>query len=294
MELDAPALLLDPGERVTPARVRRFLEALRGEANTNNTINARFWELRSALRIMHPDRDFSWLNKPGGQSLSALLPTVMKPTRIIDIRELARWGQDLMDEGLKENADPRIEWFRNGLLVAILAGRAPRQRSLASLRLGHSILRRGDCYYVALGAEDTKGHKPLRYPLHKSLTPRIDHYLAVERPRLLNGRVHDWFWVNRNGDRLGEIGIEGIILRGAKARFGFAVRTQRFRHSLATTNMILDPTTPGIVAAVLGNSPFVVEHHYDLGGQIEAARRWHNTLDTYIDIQGENPGSPLK
>lgn len=284
VQVDRLALSLCPVDRVTPARVRAFLAALQCEGNTNNTIKARFWELRSALRILHPDRDFSWLNKPGGQSLSMLLPTVRKAVRIIDSRELARWGEDLMDEALSRGStNRRTETYRNGLLVAILSNRAPRQLSLASLRLGHSVALHGACYRLTFHAADTKADKRLAYPLRPSLTPRIDHYLEVERPRLLGRHSHDWFWVNRNGDRLAETGIEGVIRRGSKARFGFSFGTHCFRHALATTNMVLNPTHPGVVAAVLGNSPIVVERNYDHGKQIEAARRWQDVWETYLE-----------
>ena len=282
-QVDRPALFLDPVDRVIPARIRLFLEALRDGGNTNNTIKARFWELRSALRIVRPDCDFSWLNRPGGESLELLLPTERKSVQVLDVRELALWGEDLMDQGLRADAGRQTELFRNGLLVAILANRAPRQRSIASLRLGKTVLLRGDSYQIIFAAENTKSGRRLEYPLRPSLTQRIDHYLTMERPRLLRGQTHNWFWVNRNGDRLGERGIEGIIWRGSKARFGFGFGTHRFRHALATTSLILNPTNPSITAAVLGNSPVVVERNYDHGKQIEAARRWQDVLETYLE-----------
>ena len=139
--LDPPALLLPPADRVTPARMRLFLKALRREGNTNNTIKARCWEMRSALRVMLPGRDYRWLNKPAGQSLEVLLPTRRKPIRLIGIAELTAWGHDLMQEGLAAQPGRRMESFRNGLLIAILADRAPRLRSLASLRLRNPVHR---------------------------------------------------------------------------------------------------------------------------------------------------------
>ncbi len=276
--LDPPALLLPPADRVTPARMRLLLRALRREGNTNNTIKARCWEMRSALRIMLPDRDFRWLNKPAGRSLEVLLPTVRKPIRLMSIAELTTWGHDLMRDGMAARPSRRTEDFRNGLLVAILADRAPRLRSLASLRLGRGIRRYGPCYRLTFRIKDTKGKRFLEYDLHPSLTTRIDHYLTVERPRLLDVQNHDWFWVNRDGSRLDEVGITGVTWRGSQARFGFAFGTHRFRSALATAGTVTSAATAATVAAVLGNSPAVAERYYVIGGQIEAARSLHETL----------------
>ena len=277
-QVDPPALLLPPADRVSPARMRLFLKALRREGNTNNTIKARFWEMRSALRVMLPGRDYRWLNKPAGQSLEVLLPTRRKPIRLIGLAELTAWAHDLMQDGLAAQPGRRTESFRNGLLVAILADRAPRLRSLASLRLGRGIQRHGPCYRLTFRAQDTKGKRLLEYNLHPSLTPQVEHYLAVERPRLLSGQNHDWFWVNRNGGRLDEVGITGVICRGSQERFGFAFGTHRFRHALATGGIVTSRAATATVAKVLGNSAAIAERYYAIGGQVEAARSLHDTL----------------
>ena len=278
---DPLALLLPPADRVTPTRIRMFLEALRERGNTNNTIKTRFWELRSALRIMQPDRDFRWLNYPAGQSLHAMLPTTLRHVDVMRIDDLARWGQELMGEALQlPESSRRAVQYRNGLLVAMLANRAPRLGSIVTLRLGQGIVRSGPCYRLAFRVGENKGKKRLEYGLTEFLTPWIDHYLAVERAHLLAGATLDWFWINAQGKQLGIRGIEGVIRRGSLAQFGKAFGTHCFRHAFATANMIADPTTPGMVAAVLGNSPAVVEQSYALGGQLEAAARFHDALRT--------------
>ena len=277
---DPSALQHPPGARVTPQRVRLFLAALQAAGNTNNTIKARFWELRATLRIMLPDHDFRWLNYPAGQSLHAMLPTVLQPVGIMDIHILEQWGQEMMAAARDLPVSLRRSVLhRNGLLVAILANRAPRIRSLADLRVGRGIFHDGACYRLEFSAAETKGKRRLGYALHRSLITHIDHYLAVERPILLGMKTHDWFWVGNDGDRFGIRGIEGALRRASMARFGHCVGTHSFRHALATASMIANPTTPGTIAAVLGNSPAVVEAHYALGGQLEAGARFQDVLE---------------
>ena len=109
----------------------------------------------------------------------------------------------------------------------------------------------------------------------------------------MTGTVHNWFWVNENGGQLALRGIEGALRRGPLARFGRVLGAHCFRHALETANMIANPTTPAVVAAVLGNSPAVVEQHYILSGQIEAAQRLHNSLEV-ARAQGSLPSrSPI-
>jgi hypothetical protein len=279
-DTDPAALLLPPTDRATPARARRFLAALQAARNTNNTIKARFWEIRAALRIMRPEINLRWLNYPAGESLHAMLPTTLGQSNIQDIRELAQWGRDLMAEALAMPPSvARAVRYRNGLIIAILANRAPRLRSLATLRWGTGVVRSGDCYRLAFGVADMKGKRRLEYGLHPSLTAPIDHYIEVERPCLQGRRSHGAFWVNQAGNPLGQRGIDGVVRRGSRARFGKAFGPQEFRIALATASMIANPTTPGMIAAVLGNSPAVVEAHYALGGQLEAATQHQHTLE---------------
>lgn len=272
------SLALPVADRITPARMRLYLQALLDHDNTHNTVSARFMELRSALRIMYPDRDFGWLVRPGGASLRRLLTIRRKPVRFLDIGELASWGRDLMDEGLRRPGQKGLVLFRNGLLIAVLADRAPRQRSLAELRIGHSIQRVERGYTLSFTAADTKAKRQLGYGLHSSLTPCVKHYLDAVRPQLLQGQVHNWFWVGIGGERLDAIGIAGMMRRASKARFGSLVGTHDFRRALATAAMIANPRTPALAAAILGNSPVVAEKHYVVGGQVEAAGILHGLL----------------
>ena len=279
-ERDPGALLLAPVERVTPARLRILLAALREAGNTNNTIKARLWELRSALHVMAPDADFRWLNYPAGNSLEMLLPTELKGVDIMDIRLLQQWGADDMAKALTmPPSTARAILYRNGLLVALFAGRAPRIGSMASIRIGQGLTRSEDRYRMAFTAAQTKGKRRLSYDVSPALTHQIDHYLGVERPCLLNGKCHDWLWVNKQGNPLRLRGIEGVVRRGSQARFGKAMGTHRFRHSLATSSLIADPSNPGKVAAILGNSPAVVAAHYALGGQLEAGQQFLMDLE---------------
>src|SRR4051812_17275101 len=131
-ELD-PAV--PPASRVSRARAKLFAKALRARANANNSIHARFWELRSALRILQPDADFAWLTSWLGR-----LPIRLREVEAFDSRILAAWGHQLMQSALA-HPQPMVRQtrYRNGLMIAIMAARA----TLAGPR-GHAPGAAGD------------------------------------------------------------------------------------------------------------------------------------------------------
>jgi len=127
---------ITPAMRVTREHVAAYFKCLR-DSQCNASVIARLTELRSALLIMHPDDDFRWLTSPGGRSLSSVLPVSNKPIQIIDSKVLYDWGLTMTEEALQDpNPEHRRIMFRNGVLLALFAARAPRVMSMASLRLG--------------------------------------------------------------------------------------------------------------------------------------------------------------
>jgi len=260
-----------PAARVTRPRAKLFAKALRARGNSNNSMHARFWELRSALRVMQPDEGFACLT-----SWLGLLPIERQDVEVFDSRALAAWGHQLMQSALA-HPQPMVRQtrYRNGLMIAILAARAPRLRALAALRLGRQVLQGADGgWQLSFKPQDIKTQRGVAYDVPDSLFASIDRYVAVERRELLCGRQHDWFWVNRHGEKLGSRGIEGAIRRGSGKQFGQVFGPHRFRHSLATTAAYADPANPGLAASVLAISDEVNAAHYNLARQDDAMRRF--------------------
>ncbi len=271
-ELD-PAV--PPATRVTLARAKLHAKALRAHGNSNNSIHARFWELRSALRVLQPDEDFGWLTGWLGR-----LPITLRDVEAFDSRVLAAWGHQLM-QGALAHPRPMVRQtrYRNGLMIAILAARAPRLRALAAMRLGRQVTRGADGgWLLSFKPQDVKTERPVEYDAPESLLASIDRYVAIERQELLQGRQHDWLWVNRNGEKLGIRGIEGVIRRGSGEQFGRIFGPHRFRHSLATTAAYADPSNPGLAASVLAISEEVNAAHYNQARKDDAMRRFQTHI----------------
>lgn len=274
---------LDPAEpparRVTPARVRRYLALLRELENSNYTIYGLFADLRSALRVMMPEQDFSWLTRPGGVPLRSRLKMKGRSFDVPSSLVLYEWGVDLMADALRLTGHVRRRvQYRDGLLIAVFAARARRHRAMTGLRLGHELERNGDVYRITLPPELVKTKKPDEFSLPERLTEYIDRYIKVERQELLAGQVHDAFWVNWDGAPLRYRGIDKRIRWLSAKRFGKAFGPHRFRHAAATSAAIDAAHIPGLGAAMLGISGKVAEEHYNRAKHAHAAIKYQNVV----------------
>jgi hypothetical protein len=266
--LDAAAHPLD---RVTLPRLGQYFEALRAAGNADHTIVGYFAGLRSALRILAPERDSSFVSKPNGTTIRSLLPMRKRQFAVPDASVLFAWSLELI-EAAQRTADPYAAaiLLRDGLLIAIFASRARRLRAMAGLRLGRELRREGERYVVDLPLELVKTRKRDRFLLPAALDEPMRAYLDIARPGLLQGKIHDAIWVGSSGDPLTARGITAVVERRSRERFGITFRPHRFRHAIGTTLPLKLPEHPGLAAAFLGGSRGVIQESYNRSGQAAA------------------------
>lgn len=275
---------LDPSKaaprRITRRRLRAYFHALRRAANADYTIIGRFSELALAMKILAPGENMSWIRHPDGVSIYTLLPRAKRHLMVPDSTVLFDWALRIMDEA---EAEPsrygRLAAHRDGLLLAMLAARGRRLRSMALLRPGRELIQREGHYRIELTPEQVKTGKPDRFDLPRRLTPYVRHYLEVVRPALLKGLPNDALWIGRPGKQLTAKAIQALTLRRTRQRFGQAFGPHRFRHAIGTTAALRDPGHPGLAAGVLGISDGVLEQHYNRAGQSQAAAKFADLIE---------------
>jgi len=196
-----------------------------------------------------------------------------------DAAVLFRWGLDLIEAapGVQDRLRRSVQ-VRDGLLIAILASRAPRIRTVAAMRLGSSIVRDGDRFRLVFGPDQMKTRRHLEYLLPATLTRHVERYLTVERVALLGGRCHDAFWVKRDGSALRAGALAYRIRWLSRKRFGIAFGPHRFRYAVGSSMAQADPESPGVAASVLGISPQILRKHYDRATQDAAAAAFQAEL----------------
>lgn len=268
-----------PTSRPTPERVAAFLDDMVELGNADHTITGRLQELTDALRVMAPGEDFRWIQAPGGVPIRSLLEMRKRDFVVYHPRVLFRWGIRLMEEAIAMKAPCRRRVrLRDGLMIAVLASRAPRRRSVQVMELGRQVRHDGQGWWIVLGRGDVKTGKSLEYPVPKALWGWIERYVSVERLELLGGKVTDAFWINSDGEPL-QSPETRIFVQSAK-EFG---RTNRFgphrlRYGIATYGPRELPDSPGVTTAILGITPDVEGEHYERGDQVAAANDFHDLL----------------
>ena len=270
--------LTAPAARVTRQAVTAYAKHMRG-THCNASLITQLSSLRTALRILQSEADFRWLTAPGGRSLASLLPVSKTSIQVIGSKVLYEWGHALMREALAEaHPEQRRLTYRDGLLIALFAARAPRVRSMASLLLGKTVIKNGGTYRLVFECDDVKTRRRIEYDAPAGLSAAFDHYIAVERTELLGMQSHWAFWLDRYGEPLSASDISQIVRRRSEQRFGKAFGPHRFRHAVGTTAPLLDPAHPGVAAAFLGISEHMVERHYNRASQADVASKLHATL----------------
>src|SRR5215469_5843245 len=174
--------LATPAARVTRERVEAYLADLRAHGNACGTIHIRILQLCRMLDVMAPGSRPEWLGRLLAKAHAAIQPTRDDRARLVPVATLVELARALMDRAeTSTDLPPRLRavTYRDGLMVMILLASWLRVGNLAALRLGHSLVRRGDCWWVVFEARQTKNRRPINLPLPAELTPMIGRYLGV-------------------------------------------------------------------------------------------------------------------
>ena len=270
---------VSPNKRLTLERLDSYFEHLQSCGNADRSVIGRFEELQSALTLMYPGQDFSWVTKPYGIPLSNQLEMRVRNPFIPGSRELLTWATDLFRSGTElQDTRARCSQVRDAVMIALLATLAPRQRALTSLRLGVHVQRVGSEWMLNQTPSITKAGKSLVLPISGEVAVMLERYLEVERPELLNGGVRDSLWISWYGTPLSTSGIVNMLWRRSRARFGVGFSTHRFRTSLTTTATLEAPDRPFDAALILGHGVKVSLANYNRAKAIAASQRHQRRL----------------
>jgi integrase/recombinase XerD len=182
LTLIAPKTLAEaPGERITPERVRAYVDSLIAIGHSTQTILARLQELGEVARVMDGERGWSFIN-----DLASKVRARHRPARN---KTHLRLSNELVDLGFKliqaadalDRLDAAIT-YRDVLLIGFLALIPLRRRNVADLILERTLLREGSNWIVAFDENDTKTHAAFEIGLPEVLRAPLETYLSVYRP----------------------------------------------------------------------------------------------------------------
>lgn len=277
---------LEPRERITPERVKAYVEYLESLGNGGQTILSRLQELGDFARAVAPDQSWSFINRVASKVRAQTVPVRDKRAKLATTPELLTLGLSLMDNATQETT-PRLAAlsYRDGLIIALLALRPLRRRNLAGLVLGHTVVEVGDGWMLRIPGEETKTHQPIEMPWPAVLVPHLLTYIATYRPILaaLQNRwaspVGDALWVSSHGSPMTQMALYDQIRQRASEGLGKAVNPHLFRDAAATTMAVEDPLHVRLVSPLLGHrDQQTAERFYQQATALEAHREFTEVL----------------
>src|SRR4029077_16166147 len=203
-----------------------------------------------------------------------------KRSRLQSPDRLVALGKQLMTEAdfaVDRAAHERAVTYRDGLIIAFLAYRPVRARTLTAIALGRQLVLRNGSWWLMFRTKDTKTRQMLECPFPAELVPHLERYLATHRPALLSrsGRRPpasiDALWVSQNRTAMGTDAITYWVRRHTRAAFGAGLGLHIFRDCAATSIAIFDPEHVRIIKTILGHATHTVaEKHYNQATGLEA------------------------
>ena len=203
-DVEPACLQATPASRVTVPRIRRYVESLAARNLSSSTIWNAVKHLYDAMRLLAPEQDWRWLKTVKARLEAQVVPR-QKAHRLVDAAALFDLGLALMDETatvMEQDSLGQAIRYRTGLIIALLASRPLRRRTLAALRIGKHLVRHGELWMLVIPAQDSKTRRPEEWEVPTSLLPYLEHYLTSIRPFFRGSDQHDWLWASDKGGGL--------------------------------------------------------------------------------------------
>ena len=278
-QVDPTALPLPPGVRADRVRIRAYVEALSARI-TPMSVAAELGHLILALRMLAPGTDWAWLRAWQYRVQKSAVARekrhkMVHPARLIEL------GMALMDgAAARERRLDRACQYRDGLLIALLAYRPLRRRSLAELRLDTHLRQIGDGYVLALQSENTKSRQPLEFPLPDTLVPFLTRYLEHFRLLFPHQAGEQALWLSAKGGALTDDAIYDRVCRRTATAFGTAIHPHLFRDIAATTIAREAPASLAVARDLLTHANLETTlRHYTQAQTIEATNKLAAAVD---------------
>jgi integrase len=290
---DPTALQLPAPERVTPARMRAYVEHL-GDDMAPISVANMVAQLYGGARLIAPDRDWRWLRELASRLLANARPRD-RFDRLVPAHLTLDFGIALMEEAMTMQITGRRDrelQCRDGLIIALLSLFPMRRRSIAALTVSRHLEISENRADILLFPEDAKAKRAESFPVPDQLLPYLNYYLAEIRPRIA-ATATDALWPSRKGGALSDDRIYNIVRRWTEARFGKPMALHDFRRAAATFLAMEAPEKVRLTPGVLQHaSPDTGDRYYNLARSMMASRR-HGELVSAMRARLRSPHCEL-
>jgi integrase/recombinase XerD len=273
----------DPADRFTPERVAAYIDVLRARVAPLSAWS-QIDKLCAVLAAGRPDRDWRWLRRVVGRLKAMARPVRPIAPRLIPSSEIFSAACSAMDA--IEAALPREHRFgdasahyRDALMVALLAARPLRRRTLSVIEIGRHLIEGKSGFRLMFDGEDTKTGDTITFPLPDALVPFMRRYIDHHRPRLLRGAATPALWVTQGRLPLSINGIGTRVKAATRRILGRVLTPHLFRHAAATSTAIAAPAEARLIRGLLGHRTLAMaDKTYNKAGALDAGRKYHALL----------------
>ncbi len=273
-----PASLQQPFDTRPNEQVVRDYATVLGARMRAMSVASELNHLALALTAMAPNIDWRWLRAIQSTWQKRAQRRDVRPRMVHPARLLAL-GLDLMEAA--ESTGTRIagaRQYRDGLLIALLACRPLRRRSLCAVEIGRHLRRTGDRYVLAIPGEDMKSGVPIEFDVPDELNPYLRRYIDVHRPAFPGAGQIQALWMSSGGGALRDEAIYEQVSRRTRAAFGFSVNPHLFRHIAATAIARESPESVATARDLLTHANLDTTASYYLQAKATEASAVHSAL----------------
>ncbi len=296
---DAAAL-----DAICRGHVAAYIADMR-KVNASSSVADRLQKLSLMAGAMAPERDWEWLCLIYRKLARVAVPARDKRSKLVSAELLYQFGVELMEEGERLFESDRLHGairYRDGLMIALLAARPIlRRKNLRDLRIGADLIKRGEHYWLQVGAADMKQREPVEVAIPQELTAYICRYTAEYRPYLFprnrnskqpvtrDPAACSHLWASTWGKGMDARTIYGRFVRLTRTKFGKAVNPHLFRDAAATSIAVEDPKHVRYAMNVLGHAKFATtERTYILAQSFEATQRHQQNVQCLRERSGDD------
>lgn len=259
-----------------------FVTQLESELAPATVVTQVKW-LSDAVRVMYPEREWSWLRSLTTQVSRRHRNGTRRRPPAVDSGRLLEVGLGLTRDAELNTTEldlTRAIRFRDGLMIALLASRPLRRRTLAAIHIDRQLQRIADRWWLLFGPEDTKSRRPLEFSWPQVLEPVLEQYLNHYRGGFPGADGSRALWLSAHGGALTAGTIQQRVSKATCDALGYPVPPHQFRHAVATTISRQDPEHVMTIAPILGHAGLNTAYgHYIQAGSREASRAYQAVID---------------
>jgi site-specific recombinase XerD len=276
-----------PAERVTPEALRAYIVWLKQRELSSTTVASRITDLHEAIRVMGPDANLTLLRDTRDRLRQRQEPRRGKHVRVIAASELVRLATQYLTtlpQVPSQTERMRASWFRDGVMMLLIASRPIRLRNLAGIEIGRHLLAQGQQYKLLFTADETKEHLQFVIDCPSEFTPWLQQYLNYWRPLLLRGKPTPSLWLSMRGGPLSAQAIYIAICKLTRQLTGRSINPHLFRDCLTSETAERMPELLPATSRILGHASLsMTNKHYNQAQMLSAIRALQDTLRKVLE-----------